>query len=408
MIDKRYDIIIVGAGPSGATAALFASQHGIKTLILDKEKFPRDKICGDALSGKSVGILKELGLMEKVQQLPGAFIQRIVFSSPDHTSFQINLRESNLKDTPKGFVIRRKIFDHFLVEEVKKTNSQLVEGFTVTDIIQSGNSVCGVVGIDQNGNRHEIQCNVVLAADGYNSTISRKLGIYHHDPRHWVVALRCYYKNVAGLSDQIELHYLDDVIPGYFWIFPVEEGYANIGIGMLHHYIKKGHIDLSAALEKAINHPVFTNRFAHATPIEKPIGWNLPVGSKRRKNNGNGFLLLGDAAGLIDPFTGEGIGNAMYSAKFAIDTIKQALEINAYDTNTLSAYDRNLWRMIGDELRVSTKLQKIGKYRFLLNFVIRKASRNPQISHLIAGMLANEVPRDKLANPLFYLRLLLN
>jgi geranylgeranyl reductase family protein len=408
MIDKIYDIIIVGAGPSGATAALYASKYGIKALVLDKEKFPRDKICGDALSGKSVGILKELDLMEKVQQLPGAFIQRILFSSPDHTSFQINLRESNLKDTPKGFVIRRKIFDNFLVEEVKKTDTELIENFTVTDIIQSNGNVSGVIGVDQDGNRHEIRCKIVLAADGYNSVISRKLGIYHHDPRHWVVALRCYYQNVAGLTDQIELHYLDEVIPGYFWIFPVEKGYANIGIGMLHHYIKKGNIDLRAAFDKAINHPVFSERFAHATPLEKPIGWNLPVGSKRRQNFGDGFLLLGDAAGLIDPFTGEGVGNAMYSAKFAINTINKAFQLNSYDSKILCEYDRDLWKMIGDELRVSSKLQKIGKYRFLLNFVVHKAAKNPEISHLIAGMLANEVPRDKLANPLFYLRLLLN
>ena len=408
MIDKAYDIIIVGAGPSGSAAALYAAKYGLNVLIVDKDKFPRDKICGDALSGKSVGVLKELNLLEKVQQLPGAFIQRIIFSSPDHTSFEINLQKSNLKMTPKGFVIRRKIFDSFLVGEVKQANVNLIENFMVTDIIQNGNQVVGIIGKDSTGDIHEINCKVLVAADGYNSIVSRKTGLYHHDPHHWVVALRCYYKNVASLTDQIELHYLNEVIPGYFWIFPVENGYANVGIGMLHHYIKKGNIDLKSVLERAINSPMFAQRFANASTMEKPTGWNLPVGSKHRKNFGNGYLLLGDAAGLIDPFTGEGIGNALYSAKFAIETINKALRINRFDSEMLSDYDTNLWNFIGDELRVSSKLQKIGKYRFLLNFVIRKASRNPQISHLIAGMLANEIPRDKLANPLFYLRLLLN
>jgi geranylgeranyl reductase family protein len=408
MIDTFYDTIIVGAGPSGASAALYAAKYGIKTLLLDKEKFPRDKICGDALSGKSVGILKELDLLQKVQQLPGAFIQRIVFSSPDHTSFEINLKESKLKNTPKGFVIRRNIFDNLLMEEVKKTTTHVAENFTVTDIIRNGDSVSGIVGIDQNGKPHEVSARIILAADGYNSLVSRKLGLYHHDPKHWVVALRCYYANVADLTDQIELHYIDEVIPGYFWIFPVENGNANVGIGMLHHYIKKGNIDLKAALQKAISNPFFAERFSRSTLLEKPLGWNLPVGSKHRINYGNGFMLLGDAAGIIDPFTGEGIGNAMYSAKFAIETVNKALQLRKYTADVLSEYDKKLWDAIGDELRVSSKLQKIGRYRFLLNFVIHKAARNPEVSRLIAGMMANEVPRNKLANPLFYLRLLLN
>lgn len=408
MIDREYDIIIVGAGPAGSAAALYAAKYGMKVLLLEKEKFPRDKICGDALSGKSVGVLKELELLEKVQELPGAFIRRIIFSSPDHTSFEINLQHSNLKNTPKGFVIRRKVFDNFLVEEVRKKKVTFIENFTVTDILQSGDRIQGVVGRNGEGKFQDIKCKVLLGADGYNSIVCRKTGLYNHDPRHWVVALRCYYKNVAGLTDQIELHYLDEVIPGYFWIFPVENGYANVGIGMLHHYIKKGNVDLKSVLERAINSTIFASRFANASPTEKPIGWNLPVGSKHRKNYGHGYLLLGDAAGLIDPFTGEGIGNALYSAKFAVETINKAMESERYDAGLLSEYDKNLWNFIGDELRVSSKLQKIGRYRLLLNFVIRKAARNPQVSHLIAGMLANEIPRDKLANPLFYVRLLLN
>jgi flavin-dependent dehydrogenase len=132
------------------------------------------------------------------------------------------------------------------------------------------------------------------------------------------------------------------------------------------------------------------------------------VGSKRRRSYGNGFLLLGDAAGLIDPFTGEGIGNAMYSGKYAIDTILKALDKNDSSAEFLAQYEENLWSAIGNELKVSSKLQKIGQYRFLLNFVIRKAAHNPEVSNIIAGMLANEVPRKHLANPMFYARLLLS
>ena len=403
----QFDIIIVGAGPSGAASALYAKSHGLKTLLVDKESFPRDKICGDALSGKSVAVLRELDLLDKVQDLPGAHIQRVVFSSPDHAQFGINLNTANLKDAAKGFVIRRKNFDQFMFTQAKAAATQTIENFTVTDLVIENDSVCGIRGENKNtGETQEFRGKIVFGADGYKSVVARKLGLYDHDPAHWVVALRCYYKNVRDLTDQIELHYVDEVIPGYFWVFPLENGYANVGIGMLHRYIKEKNIDLKKALAETIESPFFRERFKDAEPLEKPVGWNLPVGSKRRKSTGNGFMLLGDAAGLIDPFTGEGIGNAMYSAKYAVETAARAIEANDFKDTMLSAYEDALWKAIGNELKVSSKLQKIGRFRFLLNLVINKAARSPEVSNIIAGMLTNEIPRKRLANPLFYLRLM--
>jgi flavin-dependent dehydrogenase len=175
---------------------------------------------------------------------------------------------------------------------------------------------------------------------------------------------------------------------------------------MLHEYIKRQNVDLKKTLEETINSTHFKHRFNEAEPLEKPIGWNLPVGSKRRKSYANGLMLLGDAAGLIDPFTGEGIGNAMYSAKYAVQRALEAQKANDYSEQFLSGFEDDLWKAIGNELKVSTKLQKIGRSRFLLNLVINKAARSEDVSNIIAGMLANEVPRKRLANPFFYLKLL--
>jgi flavin-dependent dehydrogenase len=175
---------------------------------------------------------------------------------------------------------------------------------------------------------------------------------------------------------------------------------------MLHEYIKRQNVDLKKALDNTIKSEYFKERFKGAEPMEKPIGWNLPVGSKRRKSYANGLMLLGDAAGLIDPFTGEGIGNAMYSAKYAIQTAKEALQRENFSGQFLSRFEDDLWKAIGNELKISTKLQKIGRSRALLNLVINKASRSDDVSNIIAGMLANEVPRKRLANPFFYLKLL--
>ncbi len=408
-----YDLIIVGAGPAGAAAALYAARHGLKTLLLDKSTFPRDKICGDALSGKAIAILLELGLLEKTRQLPGAFINKIVFSSPNHVDAWIDLGRHTLHDIGtgqnipmEGFVIRRTVFDAFLFREARDSVDACIEGFTVKDLLRENGAIKGVTG-EVNGEHRAYRANLVLGCDGFNSVVARRTGRYRHDGRHWVVALRCYYENVAGLKDQIELHFVNEVLPGYFWAFPLENGCANVGIGMLQSSLKRRKVNLKEALQDVIGRPPFARRFVNARALEEPIGWNLPIGSIRRKSYGNGFLLLGDAAGLIDPFTGEGIGNALYAARYAAQVAAEAKAANDFSESFLKRYEDRLWDAIGDELRTSKRLQDLGRWRPLLNLVIEKAARNQQISNLITGMIANAVPKKKLFSPLFYFGLFL-
>ncbi|MDP6532860.1 MAG: NAD(P)/FAD-dependent oxidoreductase, partial [Candidatus Marinimicrobia bacterium] len=179
-----------------------------------------------------------------------------------------------------------------------------------------------------------------------------------------------------------------------------------IGLGLSKDDVKKHKKNLVKLLDQVTASPYFRERFSDAKPLEKPVGWNLPLGSIRRMNHGDGFMLLGDAAGLVDPFTGEGIGNALVSGKIAVETAKKAKDQQSYGSSVLSEYDTRLWDEIGPELNVSYKLQKLARSRFLLNFVINRATRNEKVRNIIAGMLANEIPRKDLANPLFYLKIL--
>ena len=401
-----YDLVIVGAGPAGCTAALFAHKHGLKTILLDKSVFPRDKVCGDALSGKSVRMLRELNLLDNVGELDGAEINRITFGSPKNNVFDVNLKAMDNNDQiKKGFVIPRKIFDNFLFEKAGEI-TETKQGFSVHELIVEKNYVVGVKGKSNHGTEEEIRAPLILGADGPASIVSRKLGMYDLDMDHTSVAIRCYFKGVSGLTDQIELHYVKELNPGYFWLFPAGNGIANIGLGLSKNDAKQENRTLRQILDQLIESDYFKDRFVNAKKIEKPVGWNLPLGSIHRKNYGNGFLLLGDAAGLVDPFTGEGIGNAMVSGKYAIQVANKCHEVGDYSESFLAEYDNLLWGEIGSELNTSTKLQSLARYRFLLNFVINRGEKSEIVRDIISGMLANEIPRDKLSNPMFYFKIL--
>ena len=401
-----HDVIIVGAGPAGTSAALYANRFGLKTLLLDKSRFPRDKTCGDALSGKSVKVLDDLNLIDGLDNLTGSIIKRIIFGSPRHSECELLLDKSLDKNHIKhGYVIPRTDFDNYMLQQAKKV-SDFEEGFIVKDLIFENNMVVGVKGSTKGDHEKEFRSNLVFGADGPNSIVSKKSGLYDMNMEHTAVGIRCYYENVKDLTDQIELHYVKEMNPGYFWIFPAGENRANIGVGLLKSIVKKEQRKLNDIMLDVIKSENFKNRFKDAVPLEKPKGWNLPFGSIKRENYGNGFLLLGDAAGLVDPFTGEGIGNAMVSGRIAAEIATKAKEVHNYTKEYLKNYDQNLWEYLGSELNTSTKLLKLARSKFLLNFVIDRAARNKKVRDIISGMLANEIPRSELSNPLFYLKII--
>jgi flavin-dependent dehydrogenase len=208
----------------------------------------------------------------------------------------------------------------------------------------------------------------------------------------------------------IELHFLPELLPGYFWIFPLPNGMVNVGVGILSEVIRKKKINLREEMLNAIkNNPNISHRFANAKLADKIQGWGLPMGTKRQSLSGDNFLLTGDAASLIDPFSGEGIGNAMYSGMLAAYAIKESLEKGNHGAEFLrSAYDDVLYRRIGDELKISTTLQKLCRYPWLFNFVVNKAHKSPSLSKTISSMFMDLDMRDQLRKPSFYARILFN
>lgn len=404
-MNQAYDAVIVGGGPAGATTALYAERMGLKVLLLDKCSFPRDKICGDAISGKSVIYLNELGLLSELENDLQVKVDSVLFSSPKGYEARINFAPGIYDGVLNGYVCRREVYDKILFNAAK-AKVETIENFSVKDVIKPNGMVTGVRGIGPDGKEKEIAAKVVVGADGFNSVVSRKLGMYKHDPDHHLVATRAYYRGVTGLDTAIELHYIDEMIPGYFWIFPLENGLSNVGLGMVHRELKRKGIKLRDAHIRATESPRFKERFANAELVDNIVGWNLPVGSKRRPVHGNGVLLVGDAAGLIDPFTGEGIGNAMCSGKIAAETLFKVCAANDFSEGALKLYDEKLWKRLGGEMNLAYRLQRTARFKSLVDFIVGKAQRNREVADWISGMMSGMITKRQLLNPITYAKLL--
>lgn len=403
---KSFDLIIVGAGPAGCACAYALRNEALKIAIIDKDEFPRDKICGDALSADVVNQLywmdNELGerfesFFEK-QESHG-----VRFFAPDGNKLDIEF--SNQKHgEAAGYISKREHFDNFLFNQVKSlSNVKIFLNTKIDRIVKDKDCVKVFAG------SNEFDAPIILGADGAHSIVNKSLGKIKVEKDHYCAGLRQYYKGVEGFHERhhIELHFIKDVLPGYFWIFPLPNGEANVGLGMLSSEVSRKNVNLKAKLENLINnHPVLKSRFAKAEPLELVKGYGLPIGSKKRSISGDRFLLLGDAASLIDPFTGEGIGNALRSGRIAADHIAKCFESGRFDAQHNLAYDRKVYYKMWKELRLSRGLQKLLKYPRLFNFVVRKANKNASVKLLLTSMLDNIDIKEELVKPSFYIRLL--
>ncbi len=407
---KTYDVIIVGGGPGGSASAMFLKKKGYNVLLLEKAKYPRDKICGDAVSGKSVGMLRELGIVDEMEKIDNAKVYGLVFSSPEGKMLEIPfpVKDGEGQTKARGYVCRRLVFDNFLFSHAKKM-VDVKEEFAVSDLIFENDAVVGVKGMDMTTKQaHEFRAKFVIGADGATSIVANKVHAEKIPDDHLCMATRVYYQGISGMTPNIEIHFIDSVMPGYFWIFPLEDGKANVGLGMVSSDRQKKGVNLVAETERVIKeHPLFKERFKDAVKLNDIKGWTLPFGSFRRTLHGKGWFLVGDAASLVDPFSGEGIGNAMTSAKYVSEVIDEAFKKNDFSLEHMAQYDTRLWAEIGPELQTSLMLQKMGRHKWLLNLVIGKASRSKEIRDTISGMLVNEEARKSFISPMFYLKVLL-
>ena len=401
---QKFDVIIVGAGPAGTSTAIRLGGSGLKVALLDKENFPRDKTCGDALSVDVVDQLSKLsdGLPAEFEvfasKLPSYGVK--IFS-PDHRFIDIPFIYNNTKRC--GYICPRKDFDNLLFQHVRRyRNVQIFENCSVNKVIRDNSKLLLKTSIG------DLEGQMIIGADGAHSVIAKNLSKIKVEKEHYSAGLRVYYEQITGFHHEnyIELHFFKDILPGYLWIFPLKDNVANVGIGMLSSMVSKKNVNMRETLQKLLKtSPHLQERFLSARPLENIKGFGLPLGSKKRTLSGERFLLAGDAASLIDPFSGEGIANAIRSGRVAADHVIRCFQEQDFSTDFNKAYDKEIYQRMWKEFRVSRSLQRLVKYSSLFNFLIKKANRNKHLHDFFTQALANVDQKKLLTKPSFYYRM---
>jgi geranylgeranyl reductase family protein len=336
--ERRADVLIVGAGPAGATAAYHLAHTGLDVLLLEKTAFPREKVCGDGLTPRAVRQLLRIGI--DLDEPGWVKNQGLRIVGGGH---RLELPWPDLAEYPAYGLVRTRLdFDEILARHAQKAGARLRERTAVTGPLLDERSghICGVrvKHVDESGRKYgdelTYQAPIVLAADGNASRLALAMGITKRADRPMGVAVRTYYASPRHDDDWLEswLELWDgkpgegSLLPGYGWIFGVGDGTCNVGLGILNTSSAFQQVDYKDLLRRWLEHTPATWGFREENRTGPVRGAALPMGFNRKPHYANGMVLLGDAGGMVNPFNGEGIAYAMESAEIAAGVVVQALD----------------------------------------------------------------------------------
>jgi geranylgeranyl reductase family protein len=399
---RDAEVIVVGAGPAGAATAWALAKEGVDVLILDRARFPRDKICAEYLSPQASRILEDMGVLDEIERNGPAHLAGMSVRAPNgfvaNGEFAANHGFRGFRD--KGLAMRRTILDKIVLDGALSAGARIEEGVRVTDVVRSGDRVSGVTTIGADGAPGTLRSRYVVGADGLRSVIGRRLGLVKTS-RIWPrrIALVAHYQRVQGVTDMGEMHVDYD---GYFGIVDVGDGKMNVAVVIPMSRAKQIGDDKAAFFEQWIaTRPHLAERFVGAERIT-PVRATGPFATASRRAWSPGAALVGDAADFFDPFTGEGIYAALRGGELLAPHIVEAMERSVEDERRIfSGYDSARKREFGGKWKLERIVGMAIAHPYFLNNAAKVLSRRKDMADLIVGVAGDFVPPRVVLRPRF-------
>lgn len=407
---QKYDcdVLIAGGGPAGSGLAFHLAGKGYKVIVADAETFPRDKVCGDGVSPIALAELQHMGITQtenfakanEIKQV-GLFIKNdkviINLTKPDHLPFHAR-------------IIPRIELDHWICNAARSVNATYIESARVTGFtIKPG---VAIAELKQGQKQISVRAKMIVGADGSSSTIARQMNGHCPDNEFQLLGLRSYYEDVNGPTDRVDIYFSEESFPGIFWMFPKGPAGANIGMAMVSKTMPTKPSRVKELLINHIHHNKdIRERIGEGKMAGKIQGWPITFYNSKSKITGQRIALVGDAAGLINPLSGDGIQYALLSARWASETIIQCLQTHDFSGQALYAYRKRVDAELGYDFALSNLLVQFPRnktfsklWMTILEVMIARAKEDKIYAGIIAGIFEGTYPSYKALNASFILK----
>lgn len=398
------DVIVVGGGPAGASTAFTLARAGADVLLLDRERFPRDKPCAEYLSPQASRILHDMGVLADVEARGPSQLAGMIVRAPSGRQLRGDFvgKHDFRGFRDRGLAIRRRVLDAMLLDAARGAGARVVEHTHVSDVRRDERGRMRGVSVTSDTGARDLSAPLVIGADGLRSIVGRRLGLIRAGRFPRRIALVSHWRGIAGIGEHGEMHVEHD---GYVGLAPVDDGLVNVAIvipASRASAIGGDRARFTAAW--LARRPHLATRFARAVR-ESTVVATGPFNMRAHRAWAPGALLVGDAADFFDPFTGEGIYAALRGGELAAAAALRTLADPSSD-DALREYERMRRLEFGGKWIVERLVGTAVAFPFLIERAAATLSRRKDLADLFVGVTGDFVPAREVLRPSYLLALL--